>query len=149
MKRALAKGASTLTRGGFAPQPGTYKRREIRFGLFPPGQTENALTLLAGLENLKVDPIPGRRAITVGYELTEYTLQGLENALRDQGFHLENTLYSKLMRALVNFCEDTQLHNLQSPERLIKKSNEVYVKAYEHHPHGDHDDTPPELREYK
>jgi hypothetical protein len=53
------------------------------------------------------------------------------------------------MRALIVFSEETELDNLQQPERLIKKSNEVYIKAYEHHPHGDHDDTPPDVREYK
>jgi hypothetical protein len=26
---------------------------------------------------------------------------------------------------------------------------EVYVKTYEQESHGDHDDTPPELRDYK
>jgi hypothetical protein len=69
--------------------------------------------------------------------------------LRDAGFHLDSSLYSKLVRALVYFCEETQRHNLESPERLIKKSNEVYIKVYDQHPHGDHDDTPVELREYK
>jgi hypothetical protein len=47
------------------------------------------------------------------------------------------------------FCEDTQMRNLRQPERLIKKSNEIYVKAWQHHPHGDHDDTPAELRDYR
>ena len=32
-------------------------------------------------------------------------------------------------------------------ERLIKQSNEVYIQAWDHHVHGDHDDTPLELRE--
>jgi hypothetical protein len=26
---------------------------------------------------------------------------------------------------------------------------EVFVRAYDKEPHGDHDDTPPELRDYK
>lgn len=136
-------------RGSFAPQPGTRKQREIRFNRLPPNQAEQAARLLAGLENLQVALLPGRTAVSVCYEITEYTLQGLEQALSSQGFHLDNGLYSKILRALVRFCEQTQLHNLGQPERLIRKSNEVYVKAYEHHPHGDHDDTPPELREYK
>ena len=38
---------------------------------------------------------------------------------------------------------------MRMPQRLIKKSNEIYVKAWEHHAHGDHDDTPLELREDK
>jgi hypothetical protein len=130
-------------------QQDTSKQREIRFDGLPPGQAAKALALLAGLENLKATPGNHKNAVNVVYQLTEYTFEGLENALSAQGFHLDNSLYSKVVRAIVYFCEDTQLRNLRSPERLIKKSNEVYVKAWDHHPHGDHDDTPPELREYK
>ena len=68
-------------------------------------------------------------------------------ALVRQGFHLDNSMYSKLMRTVVYFCEETQMRNMRVPERLIKKSHEVYSKAWEHHPHGDHDETPPELRQ--
>ena len=81
--------------------------------------------------------------------MLEFSLEFLEDALREAGFHLDNSLYAKLVRAVVYFCEETQRHNLESPERLIKKSDEVYVKVYDRHPHGDHDDTPVEFREYK
>lgn len=54
------------------------------------------------------------------------------------------------MRALIYYVEETQLHNLDAPERPLKKSqHEAYTHAWERHPHGDHDDTPPEWREYK
>ncbi len=85
----------------------------------------------------------------VRYSVLDYSLEALEDALREAGFALENSLYIKLVRALVYFSEETQRHNLLSPERLIKQSNEVYIQAWDHHAHGDHDDTPLELREYK
>lgn len=93
----------------------------------------------------------GRRplSLVVRYSIMEYSLEGLESALVEAGFHLDQSLLTRLRRAFVYFCEETQRHNLLSPERLVKQSNEVYIKAYGHHPHGDHDDTPPELREYK
>lgn len=150
MVRAAPHGSTTQQR--FHAQgltPDTRKQREIRFGALPPEQTERAFALLAGLEGLTVARIEGRRALTVTYDLFDYTLEGLETALMAQGFHLDNTLWSKIVRALAYYCEQTQLHTLRSPQRLIKKSNEVYVQAWEHHLHGDHDDTPPELREYK
>ena len=128
---------------------GAEKHREIRFSMFPADQADRAHRLLAGLERLTSRRGPHQRGVSVRYDVTDYTLEGIETALRDQGFHLENTLYAKLMRALIHFCEDTELRNLRSPERLIKKSNEVYIKAWEHHPHGDHDDMPPELRDYR
>lgn len=125
------------------------KRREIRFKALPPGQTGRAAALLNGLPGLEVTRGPRDRVLIISYRVTDYTLMGIEEALATQGFQLDNTLYTKLMRALAHFCEETQLRNLRSPQRLIKKSNEVYVKVYDHHPHGDHDDTPVELREYR
>lgn len=129
-----------------APQSGTRKHREIRFNKLRLWQVEQARALLESLENLEVAPGVLPNSLSVWYEVTDYTMEGLETALINQGFHLENTLYCKIIRALVYFSEDTQLRNMRQPERLIKKSHEVYSKAWEHHPHGDHDDTPPELR---
>lgn len=129
--------------------PDALKRHEIRFNTTPSGQVAKAARLLYGLDGLLVQIGPGEHAITVEYSLTAYTLQGLESALSVQGFHLDGSIYSKIVRALIFFCEDTQLHNMRCPQRLIKQSHEVYVKAWEQHLHGDHDDTPPELREYK
>jgi hypothetical protein len=39
---------------------------------------------------------------------------------------------------------------LSTPEHVTKKNeSEVFAQVYEHHPHGNHDDTPKDLREYK
>ena len=131
----------------FAPQAGTRKHREIRFAKLPPEQVERATVFLAQLGKCEVAPGPTAMSLSVWYEVTDYTLEGIESALRQQGFHLDNTLYAKLLRALVHYCEQTQLRNMHGPQRLIKKSHEVYSQAWDHHPHGDHDDTPPELRQ--
>lgn len=131
----------------FAPQAGTRKHREIRFAKLPQDQVERATAFLARLDKCEVGPGFSPYSISVWYEIADYTMAGIEGALRQQGFHLENTLYAKLIRALVHYCEDTQLRNMHGPQRLIKKSDEIYSKAWDHHPHGDHDDTPPELRQ--
>lgn len=149
MRQSAQHGGEVHSGPTFVPTPGTFKRRELRFSALPEDQTQRALILLRGLEGLRVDTITGRRALSVSYDIFNYTLEGLEEALMQQGFHLDNSLFCKFMRALIRYCEQTQLHTLRSPQRLIKKSNEVYVKAWDHHLHGDHDDTPPELREYK
>jgi hypothetical protein len=128
---------------------GLDKQREIRFARMPPGQVGQALESLRMLKGVVVTRGEREASLVVRYSIVDYSLEILESLLRDAGFHLDNSLYAKLVRALVYFCEETQRHNLESPERLIKKSNEVYIKVYDQHPHGDHDDTPPELREYK
>lgn len=128
---------------------GIDKQREIRFVSLPPGQAERALRPLRLLKGLRVSVGERPDSLVVSYSVLDYSLETLENGLREAGFHLDNSLYMRLMRTLVYFCEETQRHNLESPERLIKQSNEVYVTVYDQHPHGDHDDTPAEFREYK
>ncbi len=132
---------------GLVSQPGSRKHRELFFDKQHPGQVEQARCLLSGVEGIEVKSTANEFSLSIEYDLTDYTLKGLETALTSQGFHLHDSLYSKLQRALIYFSEETQLNNMRMPQRLIKKSNEVYVKAWEHHPHGDHDDTPADLRE--
>jgi len=132
-----------------APQADTRRHRIIRFCRLKEGQALAAQQMLASMPKLEVAPGDDPNAIAVRYDIADHCLEALENRLVDQGFHLENSLYCKLLRALVYFVEETQRRNLGQPERLIKKSHEVYSLAWEHHPHGDRDDTPPELRDYK
>ena len=126
-----------------------HKRREILFSRFFPGQIPEAADHLHRLENLSTEAKLEKRAVDVSYDLRHHTLENLENQLQDKGFHLDNTLMSKLVRALIYYVEETQLHNLGATERPLKQSQEAYVQAWERHPHGDHDETPPEWREYK
>ncbi|NHC08034.1 hypothetical protein DFR40_0338 [Azonexus fungiphilus] len=126
------------------------KKREILFSKFPPGQVPEAADDLKHLDEIDVEPKFEKRALGVEYELTQHTLAELEDHLEDKGYHLDNTLMSKLTRALIHYVEETQLHNMVVPEKRLKPSpEEAYVKAWETRPHGDHDDTPPEWREYK
>lgn len=130
-------------------QTGSRKHREIRFCKLKPEQVGEAFVLLSTLPQLEVAPGTLPNGISVWYEIADHSMEMLEQLLVDRGFHLENTLYCKLIRALVYFTEETQRRNLGQPERLLKKSHDVYSKAWEHHPHGDHDDTPRDLREEK
>jgi len=132
-----------------AARPDIEKQRDILFAKFPPGQVAEAAGQLAQLGRLRAEVRSGRRAVAVTYILTDHTLRELEDYLIDRGFHLDNTLFAKLMRGLINYSEDVQLRNMQAPERLTKRSDDAYVRSWERHQHGDHDDTPPEWREYQ
>lgn len=128
---------------------GVAKTREIRFKEFPPGQVAQAWRSLAALRGVQVEAGRDEFTLVVHYNVLDFTLQLLDEALVNAGFHLDRSLLIRLHRALIYYVEDTQVHNLRSPERLIKQSHEVYIQAYAHHPHGDRDETPPELREFK
>lgn len=126
------------------------KERNVLFSKFPPGQVPEAASFLEQQDRLEAVPHVERRTVAVAYDLHDHCLEEIESTLEDRGFHLDNTLMSKMIRALIYYVEETQLHNLDAPDRPLKKSqNEAYTHAWERHLHGDHDDTPPEWREYK
>jgi len=126
------------------------KQRDIVFSAEPPGQVERAYQLLSGLPDCRVEYGNAPNTLRVSYNLHHYTLEGLENGLTEQGFHLDHSILHNVGRKIIYYCEDTICHNLDIPAHPTKKNErEVFVKAYSKGPHGDHDDTPPELREYK
>jgi len=131
----------------FLPQPDTRKTRELRFDSGHAGQIARAVNLLSGLPGMSVGPGSTPFSLSVSYELREYTLEGLEAALGAQGFHFDTSIVRRIERAIIHFTEETQLRNMRVPERLIKKSQQVYSKAWDKHLHGDHDDTPQDLRQ--
>jgi hypothetical protein len=111
------------------------KRRTIIFCSEPAGQLARAYELLSGLPECMVAYSDSPNTLLVSYNLRHYTLNGLEEGLTQEGFH---------------YCEDTVCHNLDIPTHTTKDyEREVFVQAYERYPHGDHDDTPVELRDYK
>jgi hypothetical protein len=126
------------------------KQREIVFGENPPGQADRAYQLMSGLPNCKVEYGDIPNALRVSYSLEHYTLEGLENALTEEGFRLDHSILRSIERNVIYYSEDTICHNMDISIQLTKMSErEVYVKAYDQVPHGDHDDIPPELRDYK
>ena len=125
------------------------KIREIVFHTLPADQAARARELLDGLDSIQAslkEDCP--RTLVVQYKVTHYTMQGLERALEAQGFHLDNSLLQKIRRALIYFCENVQRENMAINAPDVK-SQQVFARVYELHPHGDKDETPEEWREYK
>jgi hypothetical protein len=126
------------------------KERVLVFSEEPANQLFQAYLLLIGLEDFHVEMGPQPRSLLIRYSVQHYSLEALEKALNREGFRLEYRLLDKIKKHLTHYCEDVQYHNLKTPEpRTKNNSQEIFVKAYELHPHGNHDDTPKELREYK
>jgi len=123
------------------------KLREIVFHPLPPDQIERALDLLADIAGLQVNQT-GPQTLQIAYCITDHTLQDVETLLGLQGFHLEATLLIHLKRALVYYCEHVQRENLHKPEVQTKKYK-PHMAAWGKNPHGDHDETPAEWRQYK
>jgi len=132
--------------GAFARQSGTRKHREIHLQANPQ-QVANAMQLLQGLPDLEVAPGLLPHCISVWYDISIHCQQSLELFLEQHDYCLLQTLYCRALRGWIYYSEQTQLRNLRQPERLLKKYNETYSHAWEHHPHGDFDETPPDLRQ--
>lgn len=131
-------------------QDDIYKQHVLYFASTPAGQIERAHKLLDGLENLQVEMGNEPNSLRVSYSLLHFSLERLENALTREGFCFKENMLHKLSKQLIYYCEEVQYHNLNTPEHLTKSNqSEVFSKIYEQHPHGDHDETPKELRQYK
>jgi hypothetical protein len=126
------------------------KERLLFFSEEPANQLFPAYILLVGLENFHVEMGPYPNTLLIRYSIQHYSLEALEKALAREGFRLKYPLLKNIKKHLIHYCEDVQYHNLKTPEpRTKNNSQEIFVKAYELHPHGNHDDTPKELREFK
>ena len=124
------------------------KERVLIFSAEPETQLEQAFELLNGLKDFHVEKGPLSNSLKIRYNIENYSLEGLEKALIKEGFRFDYGLLSNMKRHLLHYCEDVQYHNLKTPEpRTKNNSQEVFVKAYEQHPHGDSDDTKPLSRQ--
>jgi len=126
------------------------KERLLVFSEEPANQIFQAYLLLIGLDDFYVEKGPLPNSLLIRYSVQHYSLEALEKALTREGFRLEYRLFEQIKKQVIYYCEDVQYHNLKTPEpRTKNNSQEIFVKAYELHPHGNHDDTPKELREFK
>ena len=128
----------------------TDKQRELFFSAEPTGQADRAFELLSGIDGLSVERGSQDNSLIIKYNLIDYSLDGLEHALLEQGFCFDENVLQQIGKKLIHYCEDVQYHNLNTPEHKTKgRQSEIFVKVYEQHPHGDHDDTPQDLRQDK
>jgi hypothetical protein len=145
--RALRDGHPRARPMPFLPQPESYKRRELRIANTDANTLERATNILSGLKGVTVEASARTETLIVAYDLRDLTMVKLEAILAAQHCDLKSSLISRIERAIIHFTEETQLRNMGVPERLIKKSQQVYSTAWDKHKHGDHDDTPPDLRQ--
>ena len=127
------------------------KRRDILF--MPPQQESDpataALTLLDGVKGIIETSRNNSHSIHVCYNLCLITMSDIEDALHEIGFHLDNSLLSKIKRALYYYTEETQLANLGYEHDQSKSTLEVFINRYNQLPHGCRDERPDYYRRYR
>ncbi len=112
-----------------------------------PDQAGSAALMLADCEGVERAVPLSPLALLVEYDLRHITLQDIEQRLQAAGFHLDNSLLTKLKRALAHYTEDTLRANLQC-EKCTKATREVFVRQYQRRPHGCRDPRPDHWRGY-
>ena len=129
---------------------GLLKRREIRFRNLDPHANDatEAMQLLldvAGIEHIMATT---QDCMHIHYDLRHISLQMIEAALIEVGFHLDNSLLCKLKRALFYYIEETQLMNLAYDHNQAISTIDVFINCYNQRQHGCRDERPAHLRQY-
>ena len=126
------------------------KQHEIHFRNVDPTANDARETLLLLMD---IQGIADIRALTldcvqVRYDIRQITLQVIESALVEVGFHLDNSLLSKMKRALFYYTEETQLVNLGYQHNQASSTLDIFVSCYNQRQHGCRDERPEYLRHY-
>lgn len=126
------------------------KHREIHFcSLHAQGEApaHSAMLLLADVDGIVgLHPVSAI-CLRVSYDLRTLTLQITENALTEVGFHLDNSLFTKLRRSLYYYTEETQCVNMGHVHDS-KATRHIFIERYQRLPHGCRDDRPSHWRKY-
>jgi len=126
------------------------KTREIHFRHTNPADNgaRAALRLLLDARGIEKVHALGDNCIQVSYDIRQVTLQVLETALVEVGFHLDNSLLVKIKRALFYYTEETQLMNLGHQHDQASSTLDIFVNCYDQRKHGCRDERPEYLRHY-
>jgi hypothetical protein len=126
------------------------KHREIVFDAMHPDcdQAHTAVLSLADVEGVRHLQVISPTALRVTYDLLTISLQQIEEALAEAGFHLSNSLMLKLRRALYYYAEETQRANAGCPQGDSSCTRKVFIHRYRQLNHGCRDHRPDHWRRY-
>lgn len=128
------------------------KHRQVSFtSLHPdPHQAQTALLILSGLPGIVHHYLKSDICLHISYRIDRITLQYIEDLLQELGFHLDNSLMSKLKRALCYYTEETHRANLGcQPLTDGGNTRQVFIQQYQRKEHGCRDPRPHHWRIYR
>lgn len=126
------------------------KKRELLFDAHPADQVTRALSILSGLPGLQAKLSANPHAISISYNLQNYTLENIERALEHEGFLLNHSFLHSVGRNIIYYCEDTCCHNMEIRGHATKQNEkELFLEVAGRHLHQELASKPPQLREYE
>ncbi len=125
------------------------KHREIRFCQLHPDsqQAHSASLMLSDVEGIHLLRPHDAYLLHISYDITLLHLNLIEDVLIDLGFHLDNSLIVKLMRALYYYTEEVERANL-GIEDCGCADRQVFINRYLKLRHGCRDARPEHWRNY-
>ncbi|WP_043739721.1 hypothetical protein [Thioalkalivibrio nitratireducens] len=112
-------------------------------------QAPAAALLLSNSPVVQEVAVTGPNRVLVRYDLREVTFAEIESALEELGFHLDNSVLTRLRRAYYEYCEDTRRANLKVRSNCFGHcARRIFVREYQKHEHGCRDQRPEHWRAY-
>jgi hypothetical protein len=116
------------------------KHREIHFCSIHANsdQAHSAVFIVNDLNGVLMSHALNNNLIKIAYNLKKITLEEIEAVLSNQGFHLDNSILSKIKRSIVFYCEETSRENSKN-EQLIQSvhkkhtSDVIYLRPKKKH----------------
>lgn len=112
-------------------------------------QASGAALLLADSPLVSEVSVTGPNRVVVRYDLRDVTFAEIESALEELGFHLDNSILTRLRRAYYGYCEDTRRANMKiNPNCFGHCARRIFVRHYQKGEHGCRDHRPSHWRAY-
>lgn len=126
------------------------KQREVRFCTLDPTAepARDAAQLLLNAAGVDTVQALTRDSIHIHYRLSQISLQIIEESLAELGFHLDNSLLCRMRRALIYYCEETELANMGRSHDKANATLDVFINSYQQRNHGCRDPHPKHLRNH-
>ncbi len=126
------------------------KLREIHFCSLDPNArpARDAAQLLLDAPGVEEVKALTRDSLQIRYNLEQISQQIIEDSLAELGFHLDNSLLSRMKRALIYYSEETQLANMGRSHDQASATLDIFISSYQQRRHGCRDSRPEYLRHY-
>ncbi len=104
------------------------KHREVSFCSLHanPDQAHSAVFILNDLHGVLLAQALDQYRIKITYDLNRINLEEIENILRYEGFHLNNSILAKIRRSIVFYCEEAARENSRQ-ERMLKEVHDRHT----------------------
>lgn len=126
------------------------KNREIAFAAVhpDPNQARTAAQMLADVAGIMTAEAASPTLLLVSYNVLQVSLEQIEKALTEVGFHLSSRLIYRLKRALYYYTEETQRANCGCSRGSSNCTQRIFINRYSSKDHSCRDHRPEHWRKY-